>query len=94
MFVVLNDVNDMANLTNAERLAQIKAVLPLGAQTEIAASIGTSRAAVCQVLSGYRKSPRIADGIFKWFLEWSTKRPKVNQVDKALAGLEAQAYTK
>ncbi len=82
----------MTNVANSERLARIKAALPTGAQTEIAAKMGVSNAAICQVLSGARKSPRIADGIFAWFLEWSAQRPKVSQVDKALADLQGQAF--
>ena len=94
MFAVLKLANVMTNVTNAERLAQIKAALPVGGQSQIAAKLGTSKAAVCQVLSGARKSPRIADGIFAWFLEWNVKRPKASQVDKALADLKAEASTK
>jgi len=84
----------MTNVTDTDRLAQIKAALPLGAQTEIAAKTGVSRAFICQVLSGARKSPRTADKIFAWFLEWSAKRPKASRVDKALAELQAEATTR
>ena len=84
----------MTNVTNAERLAQIKAVLPPGGQAAIAAQLGTSRAAVCQVLAGTRQSPRIADGIMRWFLEWAANRPKVSQVDEALGELQAQSHKK
>ena len=83
----------MANLTNTERLAQIKALLPKGTQAQIAKHLGVSRPIVSQVLSGIRKSPHIADGIMSWFIHWAAQRPDVNQVDQALAKLQAAGTT-
>jgi transcriptional regulator with XRE-family HTH domain len=88
----------MANvLNNTERLAQIRDLLPRGAQGEIARRLGVSRSAVAQVLCGLNSTQRIQQAIFQYFLEWQAAQQNLvdlGEVDKALAARQAQLATK
>jgi hypothetical protein len=88
----------MANVSNnTERLAQIRDVLPFGAQGEIARRLGVSRAIVAQTINGQRFGKRIQDGIFNYFLEWQAAQPApvdLSEVDKALAVRQCKPATK
>ena len=87
----------MANVSNnTERLAQIRDLLPPGAQAEIAQGLGVTRSAVAQVINGLRFGKRIQDGIFRYFLEWQATRPApvdLAEVDKALAACQPESAT-
>ncbi len=88
----------MTNVSNnTERLAQIRNLLPFGAQGEIARRLGVSRSAVAQVINGLRFGKRIEEGIFSYFLEWQAAQPApvdLSEVDKALAACQPQSATK
>lgn len=90
----------MTNVSNnAERLAEIQAQLPYGAQAEIARKLGVTRTAVNQTLAGKRKAPLIQQAIFRYFLDWSSAQPPVqpvelSEVDQALAARRLSSITK
>ena len=88
----------MTNVSNnTERLAQIRDLLPLGAQSEIARRLGVSAASVAQTINGQRFGKRIQEAIFKYFLEWEAAQPApvdLSEVDRALAARQPQSATK
>lgn len=87
-------------LNNTQRLADIQAQLPYGAQSEIARQLGISRTAVNQTLKGIRKTKAIQQAIFRYFVEWAANQPapvppvELSEVDQALAARSLSPTTK
>jgi len=87
-------------LNNTQRLANIQAQLPYGAQSEIARQLGVSRTAVNQTLKGIRKTKTIQQAIFRYFLEWVATQPapippvELSEIDQALAARSLTSLTK